>query len=236
MMKQTLTKLSQGYAAALIRHLKQGRQSSLRPARVFGRRAAALGLETLDVARIHEAALASLETTHHCIGIIQQAELFFAEAIIPVEKALRAPRKANAQLTQLNRSLGWRIVDLAASNRFLKQGLIQHKAAEKDLQKSGKHNTQLLAESRQLQQRLRQLTHRIIAASEDERTKISRELHDEIAQTLLGINVRLLTLKNEATLNKEDFKKAIAGTQRLVRQSIRSINRFARELDIHEAT
>jgi hypothetical protein len=34
-----------------------------------------------------------------------------------------------------------------------------------------------------------------------ERRQISRQLHHEIARTLLGINVRLLTFKNMATAN-----------------------------------
>ena len=235
MMKRKLTRLSRGYTAALQKHLKQGPRASLLPARGLGRRAAAIGLETSDLARIHEDALAALETSSSRNAIIKRAELFFAEAITPIKKRRLAARKASALMNQLNKALGGRMVDLAASNRFLKQGIVQHKAAEKSLQKSGKHNTQLLAESHQLQQHLRKLTHQIISAQEDERAVMSRELHDEIAQTLLGINVRLLTLKKEAATNTTGFKKEIASTQRLVKQSIRSINRYARELNLHHA-
>ena len=38
-----------------------------------------------------------------------------------------------------------------------------------------------------------------MAAQEDKRKKMSHDLRDEIAQTLLGINVRLLTLKMDAS-------------------------------------
>ena len=55
-----------------------------------------------------------------------------------------------------------------------------------------------MKESWRLQKHLRHLTHQILSAQEEKRKKISRELQDEIAQTLLGINVRLLTLKKEA--------------------------------------
>jgi len=77
------------------------------------------------------------------------------------------------------------------------------------------------------------LTHQILTAQEDKRKKISRDLQDEIAQTLLGINVRLLTLKKEAALNAEGFKKDIASTQRLVDKSVKTIKRFAREFGKH---
>jgi signal transduction histidine kinase len=75
---------------------------------------------------------------------------------------------------------------------------------------------------------LRHLTHQLLLAQEAKRTKLSRELHDEIAQTLLGINVRLLTLKKEATATTKGFKKEIASTQRLVGKSAKTISRFTR--------
>ena len=80
-----------------------------------------------------------------------------------------------------------------------------------------------------MQEGLRQLTHQVLAAQEDERKKISLELQDEIAQTLLGINVRLLSLKQEARSNTKGLKNEIASTQRLVVKSAQSVRRVARE-------
>jgi two-component system sensor histidine kinase UhpB len=81
---------------------------------------------------------------------------------------------------------------------------------------------------------LRQLAHRALAAQEDERHKISHELQDEIAQTLLGINVRLLSLKQKSRSETNGLKHEIASTQRLVVNSARSVRRFARELNMHQ--
>jgi signal transduction histidine kinase len=235
-MKRKLTRLSQGYATALRKHLKQGLRASLLPARELGRQAETIGLETLDVARIHEAALAALEASSSKDGIIKRAELFFAEAVTPIEKTHRAALKANVHLNQLTKALSRRTVELAASNRFLKQGIAQRKAVEKALKKSVGHYARLVKESRRLQKHLRHLTHQILSAQEEERKKISRELHNEVAQTLLGINVRLLTLKQEATANTEGLKKEIASTQRLVEKSAKTMSRFAREFGKHHDT
>ena len=101
---------------------------------------------------------------------------------------------------------------------------------------SGKQRTELLEESRRLQQHSRHLTHEILSAQEDEWRKISRQLHDEIAQILLGINVRLLTLKKAAKANTGSLKKEIASTQRLVEKSVRTINQFAHEVGLHHET
>ncbi len=71
------------------------------------------------------------------------------------------------------------------------------------------------------------MTHRVLASQEEDRKKISLELQNEIAQTLLGINVRLLTLKQEARNNSKGLKKEIAKTQRLVLGSSRSVRQVA---------
>jgi signal transduction histidine kinase len=71
-------------------------------------------------------------------------------------------------------------------------------------------------------------THR--AAQEEERKMISRELHDQIAQTLTGINIRLATLKAEAMVNVKGLQKKITRTQRMVEKSVDIVHRFAREL------
>jgi signal transduction histidine kinase len=72
------------------------------------------------------------------------------------------------------------------------------------------------------------LTHQVLAAQEDGRKKISLELQDEVAQTLLGINVRLLSLKQESQVNTKGLKSEIVSTQRLVAKSAKSVRRVAK--------
>jgi two-component system chemotaxis response regulator CheB len=120
---------------------------------------------------------------------------------------------------------------LPAPNRLLRLGIAQRKTAEAALKKSREHYQTLLDESLALEGHFRHLTHQLLLAQEAERKKLSRDLRDEIAQTLLGINVRLLALKKAAKGNRATLKKEIANTQRLVQQSVQSINRFASDLD-----
>lgn len=128
----------------------------------------------------------------------------------------------------VHKTLDQRALHLAAANRSLKQSIARRKSAEKALKKSADHFRKLLAESRRLQGYLRQMTHRVLSALENGRKKISRDLQDGIAQTLLGINVRLVTLKQEAAGNARGFKEDIASTQHLVAES------FASELEARE--
>ena len=112
----------------------------------------------------------------------------------------------------------------------LKQEILQRKAVEKKLKKSKQHYSHLLEQSRNMQENLRHLSRQILLAQEEERKEISRELHDEIAQTLSGINVHLATLKVEAAVNTQGLNKRITRTQRLVEKSVNIVHRFARDL------
>ena len=235
-MARKLNGLSQRYVAALRRHLTQGPQA-IPPrgtAQGLGRRAMALGLETLDLARFHEQALITLVLPGHSPGtrdrMIRRAGTFFAEAITPIEKTHRAARETNGQLIQLNETLRQRSVDLIASNRQLQQEILQRKSVEESLRKSERHYSQLLEQSRYMQDQLRLLSHQLLSAQEEERKNISRELHDVIAQTLTGINVRLAALKKEAAINIKGLDLNIARTQRLVEHSVDIVHQFAREL------
>ncbi len=228
-MKQKFNGLSQRYVTALRKHLNDGPRASLSPALVLGRRAVVLGLETLEVARIHERAIDILDLSARKNGHVKQAEIFFTEAITPIVETHRAAQQSKIELLQLNVTLRRRTAELATTNRLLQRGILRRKSVEAALKKSGVHYSKLLKDSLHLQEGLRQLTHRVLAAHETERKKLSRELQDEVAQTLLGINVRLLSLKQEARINTKGLKNEIASTQRLVVKSAKSVRRAARK-------
>jgi two-component system sensor histidine kinase DegS len=228
-MKQELNGLSQGYLKALRKHLHQGPHASPRPALRLGRQAVVLGVETLELARIHERAVATLELSLSKDGIVKRAEVFFDEAMTSIVETHQAARQSKMELNRLNETLNRRTLELAATNRQLERGISRRQSVEAALKSSGEHYARLLRESLQLQEGLRQLTHRVLASQEEDRKKISLELQNEIAQILLGINVRLLTLKHEARNNTKGLKKEIASTQRLVVKSARTVRRVARE-------
>lgn len=123
-----------------------------------------------------------------------------------------------------------RVEALAATNSKLQREIVRRQAVEASLRKSELHQRRLLADSRRLQTQLRSLSHRVLQAQEDERKRISRELHDEIVQALVGINVHLGALGQGAVVDSRKLKRRIARTQRLIRDSVDLVHRFARDL------
>jgi len=232
-MKQKLIRLSQRYKTALRTHVRPGARDGLQPALELGRQAVVLGVETLELARMHESAVAALNLSGGKNGPTKRAEIFFTEAITPIVETHRAARQSKTDLNRLKNRLSRRTLELAATNLQLKRGVVRRKNVEAALKKSGIRYTKLLKGSLHLQAGLRQLTHQVLAAQEEERKKISLELQDEVAQTLLGINVRLLSLKQGDQSNIKSLKNEIASAQRLVVKSAMSVRRFARELDSH---
>ncbi len=233
-MKPRRLNLSRRYQEALRTHLRQGRHATLESARGLGTQALAAGMQTLDLAKLHEHTLVG-ELLPACrVGerdhLIKRAGVFFAVAITPIEKTHRSVREATIQLKKFIETLSQRTVELAASNLELNLEITQRKTVEAALKKSEHHYSQLLEQSDRLQEKLRRLSRQILSAQEDERKRISRELHDVIAQTLAGINVRLATLKKEAALNTRGLDHNIASTQRLVEKSVNIVHQFAREL------
>ena len=123
-----------------------------------------------------------------------------------------------------------RLEALAEANRELRLEIVRRREMEATLKKSEQHQSQLLEQSRVLQEQLRHLSRQVLQAQEEERRRISRELHDVIAQTLTGINLQLAVLAKESGMAPKDFDRNIARTQRLVEKSVDIVHQFARDL------
>jgi signal transduction histidine kinase len=227
-MKEQTIELTRRYRTALGNHLTRGGAATLRPALDLGRQALVMGLDVLDLARVHEEALGGRNSGGRSEASVKRGSEFFNEALIPIAETHRPARAGKIQLDRLNDTLRQRTAELAAMNGQLERGIERRKNVEACLRKSTRHYGSLLKGSLNLQKGLRLITHRVLAAQENERTKMSLELQNEVAQTLLGINVRLLTLKQEAKNNTRGLKNEIASAQLLVANSARSAQKAAR--------
>jgi two-component system sensor histidine kinase DegS len=141
-----------------------------------------------------------------------------------IEEALR---RTQAQLSvhagQLEGLVAERTSELVATNKQLEASVVV-------IQRANEEHQALFFESNVIRGKLSQLTRQIITAQEDLRKEISRELHDQVVQTLIVINVELSALSNGVPDEARGMKKKIVHAQRLVERSVIEVHRFAREL------
>ena len=130
----------------------------------------------------------------------------------------------------MNTPLHQKALEVTALKRKLRREIARRESAESALKQSKKSCGELLVRSKIARTQRRAISRQMLLAHEEERRLISRTLHDEISQTLAGINVRLATLTQEASANSRSFKKKITAAQRLVERSVLIVHRFARGL------
>ena len=86
----------------------------------------------------------------------------------------------------------------------------------------------LLREAVRFQERLQALVHRLIATDEEHRMQVGLKRQEEIVQNLISVQLQITALDMELSKGTVEFKKEIASTQRMVRQSVKTVNKLAR--------
>lgn len=230
-----ISQLAADYLAALrLYDEEDGGESHLQVAHSLGEAAIKAGLGTLELAKIHVAVLADLLSAPASSAEEEErtarAAIFFNEALIPVEKTNRSALEADRELQQVKIDLRQRTEDLATSQRAVKREIEERKLTEDALHSRKEIAAELLEESRDLEEMLREMTHRSLTANEAEREQMSLHLQDEIAETLLGTHVKLLALKKAVSISHDDIAQQIATTQSLMAKSVETISLFASSL------
>ena len=228
--------LAGDYLAALLSHVKKDSPATLQAAQDLGRTAVKHGFETLGLAHLHEQALAVLLSGEPSLvgqkELTRRASAFFAEAIMPIEGTHDAAQADSTDIEQLLTSLRQRTTDLAESNRELRAQVDERKSVETALKTSERSSGHLLKDSLLLERNLKEMTREILSATENERHAMSLRLNDEIAQTLLGIHIRMIALKNGIAANHVNHKHEIDMIHQLVEDSADMIKHLAHEFSV----
>lgn len=158
--------------------------------------------EILDIARTHKFAVARRDQWE----ILKTSDLQQAKTEI---------QKLN---DELERRVAERTRELVIANEQLRRQMSERRRAEEALMAT---QTQLNASFNHL----RALTSRLQGIREEERTRVAREIHDDLGQSLTSIKLDLASLFR--TLPPAPTAKSIL---RLVDQTIQSVRRIATEL------
>ena len=151
---------------------------------------------------------------------------------VAVDESRKVYRVAVSDITTFKEAEKARrdLESMTRTNRELKEEILRRQAVEAALKQSERTTRKLLKDSQRMEEMLRHLSHNVLHAQEEERKRVSRELHDRITQTLVGIHVQLESLSREADLPPAKLRQRIAQTQQSVEASVNIVREFAREL------
>jgi signal transduction histidine kinase len=214
------------YQGALVEHLARPGKATHRQAFALGKAAMDGGLKMSDVIRLHHQALAEAGlapgTPAAQSGTAPALESFLLEALMPF-RLLEGTRARQIKfLEEQNEALAQRNVRLEAE-------VADHESAEAAMRDSKDRYFQLYQDSRAKEANLRELSAQVLSAQEEERKRISRELHDEIGQALTAVNVAIAMLKSQV-VSDPAFQRNVADAERLLARTMESVHCFAREL------
>ncbi len=233
-MTDSFDKLSRHYLAALRNYLAKRNERALHRAYELGRKIMADGFGIVEMARIHADALSVVlpgyDISSEGVRAAEIAGAFFRESLSPFEMSHRGFQDANLTLHQLNETLADRNRQFVTANIRLKKEVTDRRRAETKLRESEKHHRTLFSEARVMQENLRYLSNQVLKVQEEERKRISRELHDEVGQALTAVNVNLAVLSKAAGAGRKSFQKKLADSQNLLEQTMEIVHSFSREL------
>lgn len=217
-MSSNADELAAQYANALRAYLQNPEERTLEPAYSLGRLMIFKRSGVMALASAHQEAvlsvLSSARGAEELKRLCQLAGAFFIESLWPIEVIQRGFAEANLVLQNLNTQLAERARELSVANSRLSQEIAERREVEEALRRS--------------ERSLRQLSSQILFAQEEERKRISRELHDEVGQALTAINMNLTMLRNSPGARAVAAK--VTDLQGLLQQTMETIHNFTREL------
>ena len=110
--------------------------------------------------------------------------------------------------------------------RLLEQIHLSHQGLEREINE----RKQIEEYLRISQQELRNLSHRLQTVREDEKTKIAREVHDELGQILTVLKMDLSSLEQERALDPKAFREHIQSMADRLDQTVQTVQRICLEL------
>ncbi len=120
---------------------------------------------------------------------------------------------------ELERRVGERTVELQKANERLEQKMEEHQQAVEALRESEKQ--------------LRYLSSQLLTAQETERTRISRELHDELGQALIALKFHLASVQRRLRKDQKPLYDEHEHAQEDIEQIIENVRRLSLDLSPH---
>ena len=220
------------YQGALQEYLAHPDETRLQQAYELGRAAMNAGLGVFDLIRLHHQALSDgvfPDDPQAAVRLTPAIEGFLIEALSPFELAQRGIRRARERLEALNVELAQENEALVQNKAELEKEIALREQTEVALREGKERYFRLFREAQTMEENLHDLSVQVLSAQENDRRRISRELHAEIVQALAAVNVTIALLKKQAGPNPA-LQHNVAQAEQLVAHSMETVHDFAREL------
>ncbi|MFO7938021.1 MAG: hypothetical protein R6V06_10520 [Kiritimatiellia bacterium] len=226
--KAKTTGWTQRYQSALEYYIRQESAENLQAALDLGKEADALGFSTLDLAMIHGRCLTALMPDDISDvdrnRWIERADSFFTKTLTPIENTHGSSMKAAAHIHELTQELNTRVADLRASTALLDQNYAKRRSVEEAVDLSEKKRKNLDRDSRKLTNLLRRKTHEVLMTQEKKNSEASLHLQNDVAQSLLALDLKLLALKASDKANAKKKIKELDDAQQIMRRLLQRIS------------
>jgi len=142
--------------------------------------------------------------------------VFFGGICRDITERKRAEEALRRAHDELEKRVEERTIELLRANRQLQQEIQERKNKEEELRES--------------ESQLRLLSSQILTAQETERRRISRELHDELGQSLTVMKLRVSYIGKELKKNQIKLREECEKTLQYLNQVMENVRRLSREL------
>lgn len=161
---------------------------------------------------------------------LQQRVLPRRDAVLEIAREIRDFNEANFQVQQrriersqadFRRYLAW-MLGVVISLGMLVAAISIHRISRLE-----RRTEEQRERAEHAEQGLRRLSQQLVRAQESERTLISRELHDEVGQTLTALRMELANLEAIRDSPGEEFPNRLKEAKQLVEQTLASVRNLA---------
>lgn len=106
----------------------------------------------------------------------------------------------------------------------------QERKREQTVSQNEDYYRELFQHAHETQKKLRRLADQILRVQEQDRARISRDLHDAVGQALTAINVNLAVLGKALASAPHDVVQRLADTRAMLEQTMETVHDFSCEL------